>query len=457
MMGLGKKKLLLAFLNNSDLRLAAYSISGEAVSRTDYESLTFKSSVVKDSTILDIQAFQSEIAAFFSQKKQLGEMSVLLIIPEEKVFLKGFEMDFGDLEKKESLKKDFISEIPFEESDLIFHERQVGRVLEFSAVHRRFAEDFQLPFLNQKMDILGMVTVPQLMALALKPKEKSFLFAFYDNDFALALAENSSIIFSETRQMKDGNLKEAMRAFDHFVQHLQAVDIRSVSIILGEDSIEDALKLELEQREYVIKEIHKVNVLDMIAGYFNAHKNESVDWNLIRTEGKSMGDFFGRYRKAIMNGFLILLTLLFVGGVGWWAYSILGSAVPPAPISEVTAEPEVPAVNQEVENPTPVAEEPVPVPPKKSDFLIQIFNGTKLTGEAGRLKTILTERGFSVVGTGNNEDQAQVLTTIFVNSNVPDQIISDLRSVLEARYSDVLVSPSPVVSKDIHIVIGKRK
>lgn len=458
MIGFGKEKLLLAFLNNSELRLASYSVAGEVVSRTGYETLSFKSSVVKDSTILDIQAFQSEIASFFSQKKDFGAMPVLLIIPEEKVFLKGFETDFGDLEKRGSLRKDFIGEIPFEESDIIFHERQVGRVLEFSAVHRRFIEDFQLPFLNQKMEILGVVTVPQIMALALKPKEKSFLLAFYDNDFALALAENSSIIFSETRQMKDGNLKEAMRAFDHFVQHLQAIDIKSISIILGEEAIEDALKLELEQREYVIKEIHKVNILDMIAGYFETHKGESVEWNLIRIEKKSFNNIFKKYKKGILNGFLIALTLVFVAGVGWWAYGQLGlgSSTPSAPVVETVTETEVPAVNNVSEVPAP-AEEVVSAPAVKSDFPIQIFNGTKLAGEASRLKTILSERGFAVVGTGNNEDQNQVLTTIFVNSNVPDQIISDLRVILEARYSEVLVSPSPVVSKDIHIVIGKKK
>ncbi len=464
-----KKKFLLAFLNNAELRLASYEVSGSSVSRRDYETLQFKSSVVKDSTILDIQNFQSELASFFSQKKELGKLPVLLIIPEEKVFLKGYELNFGDLEKKEQLKREFISEIPYEEKDLVFHERLIGKVLEFSAVHRRFLEDFQLPFLNQKMPVLGVVTIPQIMALDLHPTEKSFLLAFYDNDFALALAENSSIIFSETRQLKDGNIREAMRAFDHFVQHLEAVDIKSISIILGEEAIEDAIKIELEQREYLIKLIKKISILDMIAGYYDSHKEESVEWNLIRPDAKPMfgflkfSGFSSDSKKLLLNASLVLLTFAFMGGVGWWTYGMLKPDV----AGQLTQPVEVPAVEPPVSETNPesgqavIKEEPAVVveaaPAKKSDFPIQIFNGTKLAGEAGRLKAVLVERGFAVSGTGNNEDQNQVVTTIFVNSNAPDSVVGDLRTVLESRYSNVLVSPSPVMGKDIHIVIGAKK
>lgn len=464
----GGKKFLLAFLNNSELRLASFDASSSPASRKTYDTLPFKQFVVKDSAILDPQSFQSEISAFFSQKKEISSLPVLLVIPEEKIFLKGYELGFGDLEKKDSFRKEFIEEVPFDESELIVHERMIGKVLEYSAVHKRFADDFQAPFLNQKMPILGMVTVPQVMALDLNPSEKSFLLAFYDNDFVLALAENTSILFSETRPMKDGNVKEAMRSFDHFVQHARAIDIKSISIILGEDAVEDALKIELEQREYVIKEIKKIGILDMIADYYSSHKEGSADWNLIRTEKKSLFGLFelpempADSKKLIQNILMIAVTLLFMGGVGLWTYRILVPAVP-APIpsaDEISTEPvSVEPINSESQ--TPIIEDEVNSEPisvaEKADFTIQIFNGTTLTGEAGRLKTVLVDRGFAVSTTGNNEDQTQVVTTIFASSNVPELVMTDLRTVLESRYAEVLVSPSPVMGKDIHIIIGKKK
>lgn len=414
--------------------------------RREHETLAFKPPVIKDSTILDMPIFQSEIADFFAQKKKLANLPVLLILPEEKVFIKGFELDLGDLERKEFFRNEFINEIPFESSDLIIHERLVGRVLEFSALHRLFIEDFKSPFLNQKMPVLGAISVPQIMAMDLHPKEKSFLLAFYDNDFILALAENSSIIFSETHELKGGDIMEAMRAFDHFVQHLKAADIKSVSIILGEDKIEEALKAELERREYVIKEIKKINVLDMIADYYNSHKNELNEWNLIRVKESPAMNFWRRYK----NPFLAMLILLFIGAAGWGVFGKLqpsAGGLDTIPAETITEESQLP----------PAEEVSAVVPAKKSDFPVQILNGTKLAGEAGNLRTVLIERGFIVSKIGNNKDQDQVVTTIFTGSDVPDEIVGDLRLILENRYQEILVSSSPVMTKDIQVVIGRKK
>lgn len=462
MFGFEKGKFLLVFLNNFELRLSSYEISGAAIERKSYDILALKSPIVKDSAILDSQSFQSEIAAFFTLNPGLGKLPVLLIIPEEKVFLKGFELNLGDLEKKESLRKEFINEIPLNETDLIFHERLVGRVIEFSAIHKQFIDDFKAPFLNQKMRILGAVTVPQILALDLHPKDKSLLLAFYDNDFVLALAENSSIIFSETRQLRDGNIKEAMRVFDHFVLHLRATDIKSISIIIGEEKIEDALKLELEQREYVIKEIKKIGILDVIAGYYNSHKNESAEWNLIRIEESSVVKFWNKYQERIYIGFLTAFILFSIGGVSWWSYGQLHpiSGGSNAPSMELPKESENIIADQGSESAPIIIEEKsaiVPILALKSDFPIRVFNGTRVAGEAGRLKNILIGRDFIVSDIGNDANQNQVLTTILADPGTPDDIISELRLILESRYAKVSTSSPITADKVIHIIIGSQK
>jgi hypothetical protein len=65
--------------------------------------------------------------------------------------------------------------------------------------------------------------------------------------------------------------------------------------------------------------------------------------------------------------------------------------------------------------------------------------------------------GFTVSEIGNHEDQAQTLTTLFVGSNVPESLVVELKSLFETSYSQVVISPSPVVGEDIHIVIGTKK
>lgn len=441
----GKRKFLLAFLNNSELRLSSYEISAGAVLRSGHETLVFSSSAVKDSAILDAQAFQSEATAFIEKEKKFKNLPVLLVIPEEKIFIKGFELDLGDLEKKSKFREDFITAVPFPEEDLLVRERLVGRVLEFSAVHKKFLTDLQKPFLDLRTEILGLISVPHAIALNLNLADKSFLLAFYDNDFAMMLAENSCVIFSETHESKSREANEAMRAFDHFVQHLKVISIKTISIIIGEDDIEDALKTDLEYREYDVKEIKKVNILDMIAGYYNSHRNSQKDWNLLYVKKNAAAEFWNKSKKS----FLVIFILLCLGGAGWWAYAefpeFFGGSklLPTEPVVEV---------------PAPAAEEepaPVPTPVIKADFPIQISNGTKLAGEAGRLKTVLLDKGFAVSGSGNYANQGQVLTTIFANPAVPDEVISELRLILEARYKEVMVNSS-TTEKVIHIVIGQK-
>ena len=201
MFGINKQKILLAFLNNAELKLAAYRQSSKGTEMAGIDTLEFSAGIVKDSSILDARAFSSQISEFFKNKPEWKKSKVLFVVPEEKIFLKGFELGLGDLGQKDKLFSDFLESIPFSEEDLIIREHQVGKVLEFSAIHKVFVADFQKPFLDLKMEVAGLISVPQAIALNLHPAERSFLLAFYDNDFALMLAENSSIIFSETRSM----------------------------------------------------------------------------------------------------------------------------------------------------------------------------------------------------------------------------------------------------------------
>lgn len=453
------QKIVLAFLNNAELRLSVYQQAGGKMNRLSQEILDFAGAIVKDSSILDASAFSLQISEFFKTRPEIKKSKVLLVVPEEKIFLKGFELGLGDLEQKDKLRLDFLEGIPFSEDDLIIRGRQVGKVMEFSAIHKAFAADFQKPFIDLKMNIAGLISVPQAIALNLRPKDRSFLLAFYDNDFALALAENSCIIFSETHSMLKKTLKDALGAFDHFVQHLRAAGIKSVSVILGEDEIEDALKIELERRDYEIKEIKKMSILDMIADYYQSHEKEDRDWNMLYKEDGRTRAFFKKY-KFILYIFL-LISVLTVIGLGIWAFFPKFSEIfnlvetPKEIVSNNAAEIVIPA--PVVEAPAVAQETPKPAEAKKSDFPIKILNGTKVAGEAGKLKSLLESKGFEITGTGNNEDQNQIVTTIFINTDMPEPIISELRLLLEARYQNILVSPSPVSDGVIHIVIGKKK
>lgn len=470
----GKEKIILAFLNNSSLRFAEYVLSSRGVQRIALEEVFFPESVIKDSGILDAEEFAKSAVDFLQTKPKWKKYPVLLVIPEEKIFVKAFDLELGDLERKDEFRNKFIGEIPFIEDDLIIREHLSGKIFELSGIHKDFAEKFKKPFLGNGMAIAGLISVPQAIALDLNPKEKTLLLAFYDNDLAFVLSQNARVLFSETERVSDKKVRGVLAAFDHFVAHVRADEVRSVSLILGEDEREEELKTELEARGYAVGEIQKIHILDFIANYYWKNQEHAKDWDMFFAPVAGWRQMARAYRSwlIVSLGALLLLGL----GAGGWVFreqlglskfvttmlQSTGIAMPSAPEAAPEIAPEVPVsepmppleATTTVE--VPVAEQP-PIEAKKSDYSIRVFNGTFVAGEAGRLRTILQANGFTVISTGNNEDQNQAFTTIFVGSNIPEQITSELRSILEKTYQTVIVSSSPVAVEDIHIVIGKKK
>lgn len=454
-MKFGKEKFLIAFLNDSSLKFSAYESGAEGVRRVEAERIEFSDIIVRDSTIVDAGGFVKQVSEFLASRPDWMKLKVILAIPEEKIFIKGFELELGDLERKEEIKSGFLNEIPFLEGELLVRERLVGRVMELSAIHRKFADDFQKPFLGSGLEIAGMISVPQAIALEFRPKEKHLLLAFYDNDFALALAENASVLFSETERMKKAGLKEALAGFRNFVQQLKVEDLKTISLIVGENDVEEEIRAELEKKGYEVREVRKINILDFLADYYSRNADNKKEWDLLFKKDKPMARLLKRGRHLILYFALLLILAGMIAG-GWAFYQrnpYLKMFFGRLPETDVSEPPETVAMPE----PEPEMEEQPAPAVSKDQFSISIFNGTTVAGEAGRLRTALQGVGFTVSEIGNHEDQAQTLTTIFAGSNVPENLISELRSILETTYSQVVVSPSPVVGEDIHIVIGRKK
>lgn len=455
-MKFGKEKFIIAFLNDASIKFASYEFSSKGMRRAESEQIEFSDIIVRDSTIVDAGGFTKQVSEFLAGRPDWLKLKVILAIPEEKIFIKGFELELGDLERKSEIKSGFLNEIPFLEGELLVRERLVGRVMELSAIHRKFADDFQKPFLDADFEISGIISVSQAIALEFRPKEKHLLLAFYDNDFALVLAENASVLFSETERMKKADLKEAMAGFKHFVQHLKVEDLKTISLIVGESEVEEEIREELEKKGYEVKEVRKVNILDFLAEYYSRNSDNEKDWNLLFKKDKGMMRLVKKGRPFLVYFSLILIFAGIVAG-GWLFYernpylkTFFERRQDPESQIVVPEEPVIPE--------TEIIPEELPPPIiSKEEFPISIFNGTAIAGEAGRLRTALQGAGFTVSEIGNHEDQSQTLTTLFVGPNIPESLISELISILETIYSQVVVSPSPVIDEDIHIIIGQRK
>ncbi len=454
-----KKTTLLAFLNNGNLKLAQYNLGARGVSSIGSDTLTFADGVVKDSSVANSEGFLKEVSDFFNARPELKKSSVIFVIPEEKTFIKGFSLELGDLERKEEFRATFLSEVPFLEEELIVKERLDGRMLEFTAVSKKYLEDLQYPFANLGLKIEGVISVSQALARHASPGERSTVLTFYDNDFVLALVQNSSVLFSETERMtgKDTS-KQFVSALKHFSKHPDAKNVKTAVLILDPELPEGVMKERLEEVGFKVTSVEKISLLDLLVEYYNSRPKSK--WDLLFTKKKGLkgmlkGD--GKYLRYAGIGFLILVI------VGVWAFLFFKYLFPREPEPVIIA-PTVVEVEVEVATTTPEAtstpelpaEEPLG-PLNKANFPIQIFNGTFVSGEASRLGSILQEAGFTVAKVDNYENQTQAKTTLFVSEGTRDDLVNELRAILEIYYQEVVISITPVETEDIHIVIGAKK
>lgn len=446
-----KKKFLIALLNNAELRIVLYEESSGKAKRISSDTIEFPSEVVKDSAIISFSLFYERLAEFLKTKSELEGIRLILAIPEEKMYIKGLELDLGDWERKNELVKNFEKGIPFKEDDLILRERLIGRVLELSAVSRQFIEDFKRPFADFHMDVIGVISIPQAAAIVFKPKERSFLLASCDNDFVMMLAENSSIISSGTKRMSRIKGSDAVKAFERFVKFTVAEHIKGVSIIMSDDSSAADLKTELENSHYQIKEMKNTDILDLIASYYSLHKSEEKDWNMLYAESVTSHNRTASKNLKIVSALFVLLISLSV--LIWFSVKFIRQKYEPYPLVSDSAIIENPAIGA---TPT-LAQSGIQSPIKKENFPVKIFNGTAISGEAGRLKAILMGRGFSVSEIGNMANQNQAVTKLQFSPDIPDNVISEIRDLLDSRYQNVLQSNLSSVERGITIIVGRKK
>lgn len=141
--------------------------------------------------------------------------------------------------------------------------------------------------------------------------------------------------------------------------------------------------------------------------------------------------------------FIIIIIIALVGGGGYF-YWQSRTASTASETEEMTPTPE--------EEPTPTPEEV-----DRSEFTIEILNGSGIAGEAGRAQELIEGDDFVVDSTGNADNYDYEETVIQASSDVPDAWIDELISSLERNYT-VQTRVDDIegdTSSDVVVIIGK--
>lgn len=103
--------------------------------------------------------------------------------------------------------------------------------------------------------------------------------------------------------------------------------------------------------------------------------------------------------------------------------------------------------------PTPT---PMPAAIDKTSFEIKVLNGGGTPGAAGKMKTFLEDKGYTVTGTGNTDEYTYTTTEIHGKDTMKDAI-ANLEADLKDTYTlgTVAADLSASASADVEIIVGK--
>ncbi len=161
-------------------------------------------------------------------------------------------------------------------------------------------------------------------------------------------------------------------------------------------------------------------------------------------------------KKKSVLFFFVIAFLAFVVGLGGIAggYYLLKSDT--IDFSKISM-PAIPFLTQATptEEPTPTSE-PTAKPVDLKAYTVRILNGSGVTGEAAKLKAVLTDAGFTVGETGNADNSDYTETVISAQTSVDQGYLKELTETLKKSYKvDATVKTVPSVGdSQVTVTIG---
>lgn len=402
-MTLQKKKVLAVFLEKDNLKFLVYT--GKL--RSFAGQITFAPEVVRDGFIADSEKFSAQVKIAFAQKATLHEVTqVLLFISPDKAFTK-------TMPASESLDS-FVHGLPyFKEELLITSTENKDKTITYVAFEKKLVEDLQRPFLDVGKKVLAVKSPANVLTRRFAQVGKYLLLVPLEKEVIAIIGQDGNV--ADLSVIKN----EVFAA--RLLEFKSAHEITTNSVYtLGvfPSSLSANLNLHLVS-------LAQTDVYDLIV-------NSSSDAKSLNIPQINQKYVF--LAGAVLVG--VVLTAVIVKNFPRSQSKVISPVTQPAkPIT------------------------PVVVEPKTSDFPVAIYNGTLVTGEAGKLAEVLKAQGFPITDTKNATSAGFAATRLRVTSSIPASITSGLEKTLLETYESVSKEFVATISgtAKIEIIIGKKK
>lgn len=445
----GKTSLLTVFLEPDNIKLVVSEIASNKATRTYAGQITFPSTVLRDSFIVDSSKFASQIKMALGQKPQLGQIkNVQLVIPPEKTFLKTLDAN-EDVES-------FLRSLPYFKEELLLQsfpskEKPVQTV--HMAFEKKLVEELQQPFLDAGKKVTLVTSGAYLLSTKTNLNEDYFLI--------LGLEKNSAVVVHKAGKIVQlvsfANEVFATR-FIEFARNNNLTTIKKAQL-LGSVSPDTNAKL-TSDLGLVFGPASGTDVYDLMIESSIGRQGIAQTQSGTKKEGSvialpSISFAAGGELIEKIKRILPLAGAMAVGFVlAWVVISALNQKNFGQKLTPVANnEPKITIVLTPTPTPTPT---PI-VEVKPANFKARVLNGTPVPGEAGKLGNKLVALGYDVIETKNATNSGFTDTKLRVSKDFPAKLTEDLKTLLATTYKVVVVETinDPLVK--LEVIIGVKK
>ncbi len=186
------KKVNIAVLAGYELILSKWEKSGREVKEEVRINQICGADAVQKEYVINEGKFVDTINGLYKFKKSFLSEPVVILIPDNRVFLKTF------LYKEAFNKEDFLDQIPYQKDEIIYKEQKIGEDQQMIVVPKSSIISIQEAFVKTGNSVTQAYSISSLIAKRYRAENKQVLVYRFFDLLVFVLIQNGVVLYTET-------------------------------------------------------------------------------------------------------------------------------------------------------------------------------------------------------------------------------------------------------------------
>lgn len=383
---------------------------------------------------------EESLDLILSKTKTVLGTNIRVLLDEDLCFVFGFSvaqnLQIGRQEIQEKAQAyipEDLSETRWDFKEILDGEKRYIQVI---AIVKSFFDRLNTAAVKARLNIEAVEPSSYSLARLIKDEKKPLIMAYLLEESSFLAVVDKGVVYLSKKITVDKITEEIIQMNDFAVSKFQ-IDPKKI-IINNVGNIDQKL---LEANNFKI-EVKNLNIYLGLAikEDLKGKDEDSLNLEPVAKRGEE------KKEKGPVSFFIGVLIGLIILGLGFWFWSKSNKGINRSTKSEekliLTKTQATPTATQEI---------------GRSEYKIQILNGSGEEGAASELKTALEKVKFTVSGTDNADNYDYEMTEVRYKKNIDEAFKADLNKELGKKYSITKGKELADDSNyDVIIIIGKK-